>query len=160
MSILLLLRHAASTEPQRPHYDHMHANVNRGSDCRRSRYGLYFGIMPRQKKTRYCRGIEGYNLYKPAGVPMSQVEVCELGLDELEAMRLCDAEGHQQEEAAERMGVSRGTIQRLLESGRCKTISALVHGRALSFSDADHVCIGPLGRGRRGHRGGLPGTTR
>ena len=109
--------------------------------------------MPRQKKTRYCRGVEGYNLYKPAGIPMSQLEICELGLDELEAMRLCDVEGRQQEEAAEAMGVSRGTIQRLLETGRSKTISALVHGQAISFSDAEHVCIGPVGRGRHGRRG-------
>jgi len=109
--------------------------------------------MPRPKKMRYCRGIAGYNLYKPAGLPISQIELTELGLDELEAMRLCDSEGKQQEEAATAMGVSRGTIQRLLDSGRRKTIDALIHGKALAFSDADHVCIrppyGPGGRGRR-----------
>jgi uncharacterized protein len=112
--------------------------------------------MPRHKKVRYCRGVEGYNLYKPSGIPLSQIDISELGLDELEAMRLCDAEGKQQEEAADVMGVSRGTIQRLLETGRRKTIDALVHGKALSFCDEDHVCIRPqAGRGRgRGHRGG------
>lgn len=105
---------------------------------------------------RYCRGVNGYNLYKPSGIPLAQLQITELGLDELEAMRLCDAEGHQQEAAAEAMGVSRGTIQRLLESGRQKTIDALVHGKAISFADADHVCIGPQprgGRGRHGRRG-------
>lgn len=118
--------------------------------------------MPRQKKMRFCRGVEGYNLYKPAGVPLSQIEVTELGLDELEAIRLCDMEGKQQEEAADAMGVSRGTIQRLLETGRHKVIAALVHGKALSFSDAEHVCIrphhgrwcqdrGPLARNGPGH---------
>ena len=108
--------------------------------------------MPRNKKMRYCRGIDGYNLYKPSGIPLSQMEVIELGLDELEAMRLCDFDGKQQEEAAVAMGVSRGTIQRLLESGRRKTLDALVGGKALSFADADHVCIRPStarGRGRR-----------
>jgi len=110
--------------------------------------------MPRQKKTRYCREIEGYNLYKPAGIPMGQMRISELGLDELEAMRLCDVEGRQQTEAAQLMGVSRGTVQRLLESGRRKTADALVHGKALSFSDAEHVCIGTrpeVGRGRGGY---------
>jgi len=109
--------------------------------------------MPRNKKMRYCRGIDGYNLYKPSGIPLSQMEIIELGLDELEAMRLCDFDGMQQEEAADAMGVSRGTIQRLLESGRRKTLDALVHGKALSFADAEHVCIDPnrlIGRGRRG----------
>lgn len=99
--------------------------------------------MPRNKKMRYCRRIDGYNLYKPAGIPLSQMEIIELGLDELEAMRLCDFDGMQQEEAADTMGISRGTIQRLLESGRRKTLDALVHGKALSFADSEHVCIRP-----------------
>ncbi|TFH10332.1 MAG: DUF134 domain-containing protein [Candidatus Atribacteria bacterium] len=58
----------------------------------------------------------------------------------------------QQEQAADAMGISRGTIQRLLESGRRRTLDALVHGKALSFADADHMCIDshrPHGRGRR-----------
>ena len=109
--------------------------------------------MPRNKKMRYCRGVNGYNLYKPSGIPLSQMEIIELGLDELEAMRLCDLDGMQQEAAADAMGVSRGTIQRLLESGRRKTLDALVGGKALSFADAEHVCIRPIvetGRGRGG----------
>jgi len=83
---------------------------------------------------------------------MSQMDLLELGLDELEAMRLTDLDGLQQEEAAEAMGISRGTIQRLLESGRKKTLDALVNGKALSFADADHVCIRPP-TGRRQGRG-------
>jgi excisionase family DNA binding protein len=51
--------------------------------------------------------------------------------DELEALRLCDGEGLTQEEAGERMGVSRGTVQRLVASGRRKVITAIVAGRAL-----------------------------
>jgi len=113
--------------------------------------------MPRRKKLRYCRGVNGYNLYKPAGIPVSQTDLIELGLDELEAMRLCDHEGKQQDEAADVMGVSRGTIQRLLQTGRWKVLDALIAGKALSFEDADHVCIrpsGPHGPRGRGHRGG------
>jgi predicted DNA-binding protein (UPF0251 family) len=114
--------------------------------------------MPRRKKLRYCRGVDGFNLFKPAGIPLSQLEIIELGLDELEAMRLCDLEDKQQEEAAETMGVSRGTVQRLLQSGRKKVLRAISEGEALSFSDAEHVCIGPRragwhGRGRRGGMG-------
>lgn len=117
--------------------------------------------VPRHKKPRYCRGVNGFNLFKPSGIPLSQLEITELGLDELEAMRLCDLEGKQQEEAAQRMGVSRGTVQRLLQSGRRKLLTSITEGQALSFEDADHVCIGPRpgwgpgrhGRGRRGRRG-------
>jgi predicted DNA-binding protein (UPF0251 family) len=110
--------------------------------------------MPGRKKLRYCRAVDGFNLFKPAGIPLSQLELVELGLDELEAMRLCDLEDKQQEEAAEVMGVSRGTVQRLLQSGRKKVLHAISEGQALSFADADHVCIGPRrGGGRHGRWG-------
>jgi len=112
------------------------------------------GNMPGRKKLRYCRGVDGFNLFKPSGIPLSQLELVELGLDELEAMRLCDLEDKQQEEAAEVMGVSRGTVQRLLQSGRKKVLQAISQGQALSFADADHVCIGPRrGAGWHGRRG-------
>jgi predicted DNA-binding protein (UPF0251 family) len=51
--------------------------------------------------------------------------------DELEALRLCDGEGLTQAEAGSRMGVSRGTVQRLVAAGRKKVIDAIVAGRAL-----------------------------
>jgi len=51
---------------------------------------------------------------------MGRLQVVQLALDELEALRLCDLLGLDQETAGERMGVSRGTVQRLLSSaGRC-----------------------------------------
>ncbi len=52
---------------------------------------------------------------------------------ELEAMRLVDLEGLSQEEAGERMGVSRGTVWRLLQSARQKVITVIVQGRALDI---------------------------
>lgn len=55
--------------------------------------------------------------------------------DELEALKLCDLEGLFQEQAGERMGVSRGTVQRLLASARHKTADALVSGAALIFEE-------------------------
>jgi len=53
---------------------------------------------------------------------------------ELEALRLVDLGGLSQEEAGERMGVSRGTIWRLVQSGRKKTAQALTAGRPLEIS--------------------------
>jgi predicted DNA-binding protein (UPF0251 family) len=50
---------------------------------------------------------------------------------ELEALRLVDLEGLSQEEAGERMGVSRGTVWRLTQSARKKTAQALTEGRQL-----------------------------
>jgi len=53
---------------------------------------------------------------------------------EVEALRLVDFEGLSQEEAGERPGVFRGTVWRLLESGRKKTVEALVKARPLTIS--------------------------
>ncbi len=62
---------------------------------------------------------------------MPELEVLTLGEDELEALRLCDLEGLDQEGAGERMGVSRGTVQRLLKSGRSTLVQALVESAAI-----------------------------
>jgi len=51
--------------------------------------------------------------------------------DELEALRLVYLEGLTQEKAAERMGVSRGTLWRSLSSGRRKVVQAIVEKRPL-----------------------------
>ena len=53
---------------------------------------------------------------------------------ELEALRLVDLEGLSQEEAGERMGVSRGTVWRLIQSARKKTAQALTEGRPLHIA--------------------------
>jgi len=50
---------------------------------------------------------------------------------EIETLRLVDLEGLSQEETGARMGVSRGTIGRLLQSARKKTTQALTEGRPL-----------------------------
>ncbi len=71
--------------------------------------------------------------FKPCGVSGYALEVVELGLDELEAFRLADFEGLYQEAAAERMGVSRATFGRLIESARHKIASALLGPRMLVF---------------------------
>ena len=50
---------------------------------------------------------------------------------ELEAFRLVDKEGLSQEEAGQKMNVSRGTVWRLVQSARKKTAQALTEGRPL-----------------------------
>ena len=62
---------------------------------------------------------------------MPDLEVLTLGVDELEALRLCDVEGLHQALAGERMGVSRGTVQRLVKSGRETLVRAVVENAAL-----------------------------
>jgi len=64
---------------------------------------------------------------RPHGTP----DIITLNLDELEAIRLADLEGLYQEQAAEKMSVSRPTFARILESARKKVAEALVQGKGL-----------------------------
>jgi predicted DNA-binding protein (UPF0251 family) len=50
---------------------------------------------------------------------------------EVEAFRLVDMEGLSQEEAGQRMSISRGTVWRLVQSARRKTAQALSEGRPI-----------------------------
>ena len=70
---------------------------------------------------------------KPSGIPTCQLETVELNLDEFEALRLCDFDGMNQIQAAEVMGISRGTVQRLLGTGRKKIVDILLHQKALKI---------------------------
>jgi predicted DNA-binding protein (UPF0251 family) len=57
-----------------------------------------------------------------------------LMVDELEALRLVDYEGMMQEEAAQQMGISRGTLWRCLDAARRKVAKMVVEGRELIVS--------------------------
>ncbi len=90
-------------------------------------------MSPRPKKMRYCEGSFCDRAFKPTGTPMTKLEKIDLFRDELEAFKLCDRDGLTQEEAGQRMGVSRGTIQRIITSARKKTARAVSDGCALVF---------------------------
>jgi len=87
--------------------------------------------MPRPFCCRRIAGPPFCRMFKPAGIPASQLEAVTLSLDELEALRLADLEGLYQEQAAERMDVSRQTFGRIVESARKKVAQALINGLAL-----------------------------
>jgi predicted DNA-binding protein (UPF0251 family) len=87
--------------------------------------------MPRPHKPRSIGHLPSATHFKPRGVPMADLAESILALDELEALRLVDLEGLSHELAADRMGVSRGTVGRLVERGRRVVVDALLHGKAL-----------------------------
>ena len=93
-------------------------------------------MSPRPKKRRICGGSFCGKAFKPTGVSLMELKQIPLQQDELEALRLCDYEGLIQEEAGIRMGVSRGTVQRILTSARRTVAEALSTGAALIFEDA------------------------
>ena len=69
--------------------------------------------------------------FKPAGVPLRELEEVVLTLDELEALRLADLNGLYHDQAADQMKVSRATFGRIAEEARRKVADALIHGMAL-----------------------------
>ena len=71
------------------------------------------------------------NYFKPAGIPLCELQEVELGADEMEALRLADVEDLYHTEAAKRMKVSRQTFDRIVRRAHAKVAQALVHGRAL-----------------------------
>ena len=72
-----------------------------------------------------------------------------LTLDELEALRLTDLEQGSQAECAQRMGVSRGTFQRILYAARFKVAQALTQGEAICLEGGDYeLSRRPCGCGR------------
>lgn len=65
--------------------------------------------------------------------PLNMPEPILLDVAELEAFRLIDFEGLSQEEAARKMGVSRGTVWRLVQRARRKVAQALTEGRPIKI---------------------------
>lgn len=85
-----------------------------------------------------CRIYDGARVFKPRGVRMVELNTIRLELSELEAMRLCDLDGCDQEAAGKSMEVSRGTVQRLVKSGRAKVLRALLQSDALIIEEGAH----------------------
>lgn len=90
-------------------------------------------MSPRCKKPRHCRCSFKGRAFKPTGVPMPELERIPLFRDELEAFKLCDLDDLTQQEAGARMGISRGTVQRILAAARRKAALALSQGKAIVF---------------------------
>ncbi|MEW6546119.1 MAG: DUF134 domain-containing protein [Bacillota bacterium] len=105
--------------------------------------------MPRPPIPRFVEHIPEVTYFKPAGIPLRQLEEVELTVDELEAIRLKDMEGLEQEEAAARMGIARTTFRRVLVSGRAKVAEALVQGKAIRIQGGAFTPAHP-GRHRHG----------
>ncbi|RPH37730.1 DUF134 domain-containing protein [bacterium] len=72
-------------------------------------------------------------LYLPDGVFPESADLSNLRVEELEALRLADVEGLDQEQAARKMHISRQTFGRLLTSARRTVAKALIAGRGLSI---------------------------
>lgn len=110
--------------------------------------------MPRPRKCRRIGFMPENLAFEPVNPSEAFVELME---EELEAIRLSDLLEMDQTEAAEAMGISRGTFQRILVIAHKKVADALVNGSAIRFMRGDQCETGRK-QGFRGcgrcHRGG------
>lgn len=118
-------------------------------------------MLGRPRRKRVIRFLPEINYFKPAGIPLKDLAEEILTLDEVEAIRLSDLENLNQEEAAEKMQVSRITYLRILHCAHNKTAKGLIYGKAIRMKGGDYIMLnldgtGPRGQGpMTGRRGGL-----
>jgi predicted DNA-binding protein (UPF0251 family) len=99
--------------------------------------------MSRPPKCRRVNFLPEITYFKPAGIPLRALSEVNLSVEELEAIRLRDSEGLDQEESAQMMSISRPTFQRLLRSARKKLAEALLTGKAIKI-DGGNFTMAPL----------------
>jgi len=107
------------------------------------------------RKIGFCPEI---TYFKPAGVPLRNLEEVVLSLDEVEAIRLAELDDLDQEEAAQKMGISRITFLRILHSAHKKIAESLIYGKAIQMRGGEIIMpnldgTGPTGQGPLTGRG-------
>jgi len=91
--------------------------------------------MPRPKTCRrICCDINS-RFFKPRGIPLRDLKIINLGIDELESLRLSDQLGLSQMAAAKKMNISQPTFNRIISSARQKVADCLVEGKAIKIED-------------------------
>lgn len=99
--------------------------------------------MARPTKWRRVEFIPEIKYFAPARGRMGSLPENMLLVEELEAIRLKDLEGLDQEVCAKRMEVSRQTFQRVLNSAREKIADSLINGKAIRIEGGSytrHIC--------------------
>ena len=87
--------------------------------------------MPRPKLYRKIQFNPNVTFYKPQGIPLKNLKVVELSLEEGESLRLRNVEEMDQTQAAKEMNTSQSTFQRIYSSAQKKIGIAIVKGMAI-----------------------------
>ncbi len=87
----------------------------------------------RKRKNRHIDADHSGICFKPCGIQRVDLQKVILAEDEMEAIRLADLEGLYQQECSQKMGISRTTFSRLIESARKKIADALINTKALKI---------------------------
>ncbi len=91
--------------------------------------------MTRPRLRRIIRFNPKIRFFKPQGVPMRELKIINLSSEEIEALRLKNKKGLEQNECARIMNTSQSTFQRILSSAYQKVSLALVEGKAIRIEN-------------------------
>lgn len=94
--------------------------------------------MPRPKKTRKINNPPQMQGFKPFGQPVCKLEKLQLTLEGYESVRMVNYEMLSQEEAAEKMHVSRPTFTRIYNEALKIIAQAFVEGKAIIIEGGDY----------------------
>ncbi len=89
--------------------------------------------MPRPRLCRKIAFNPVVTYFKPQGVPMRNLEIVELSIEEMESYRLRHISNLDQQAAAKTMNTSPSTYQRILYSAYKKIADALTNGKAIKI---------------------------
>ena len=95
----------------------------------------------RREKLRRVGIIPEYRGFTPDG--LASGDAIDMTVDELEALRLCDLKGLNQEAVAKQMGIARATVAAICSRAHRKVANALVNGRALII-EGGNIAYSPI----------------
>lgn len=94
--------------------------------------------MTRPKKSRKVCQPPIMKGYKPFGIPMCKIESIQLSIEEHESIRLVNYEMLSQEEAANKMNVSRPTLTRIYNKALKIIAKAFIEGKAILIEGGNY----------------------
>lgn len=89
--------------------------------------------MSRPRKCRFIKLPSCARYFKPRGIPLTDLEEIVLKADEIEALRLKEIENLSHQDCAQKMGISRTTFHRDLESAHRKITEAILQNKAIKI---------------------------
>lgn len=95
----------------------------------------------RPQRYRWIEKIPEVTRFSPDRDLKGKSELVRLTVDELEAIRLADLEGLYQEQAAEKIKVSRQTFGRIIASAHKKVAEALVMGKSILIEGGEIMAL-------------------
>lgn len=112
--------------------------------------------MGRQPLCRRVGFLPQVTYFKPAGIPLDNIQEVRLSIEEAEAIRLKDIECLEQDACAEKMNVSRSTFARILLLARQKMADALLNGKAIRIEGGNYELTKRNFRCGNGHEWEVP----